>query len=768
MNYIVKRILAALLAGAMLMPSAAFAAGDGNAVVGARSVRADSDGQDAPTSDPFNGSIQSPYPAPGFLVNLESGSANRLSADSPNAFYTIRALEGHVLNRIVITVDKKTPLELTPKNMSTGNSYISVSIDQWPEVKFPEENSVETARLALSMVEGATSSHSITVQLMAGSTKQKHRVTCESAGRSGTVTTEKETYYEGDIVTVVATAYEQYRLRMLRITHTDKSGKVQEQDFEGAGGQIGEWTVTWGDTEATIIAHNGIESSIQVEGVFERIPEVYSATTETQTGLTSDYAVQREVTEGQSMNFGVTARSGYTVSNIQIRYGKYYYSWAEGQPHILFDHQNVKVNSEGNKVSFTLPEIYGDITVTFFSGFDRNNIPVTLEDANRVTIDANVGSTVKNGEDAEIYIGTTSERYTIDEISLTVGDYTGTAKPDAEYIRVGSRRYELESMGAGEYTLYVENINEPVVVTAKAKTSSSVTRPTLTVRAGSHLSITKSVSSNRIEAGDDVEFYITPDSKYQIDEITVTIGGVSRTVGGNRTSVRIDGVDYRMSRDRNGVVTLFLTDIEENVTVAATAYYNTSPLPATNDVVLNKSSRAAFLNGDPNGYFRPEDSMTRGEAVVMLYRLCDANAALPTSSVYHDVPLNAWYAIEINAFAAADIIDRSSYFYPERSITRGELAEMLYRLDGSPAISSASTRFTDTSANAVRYAATQGWVNGYGDGTFRPYNYSTRAEVAAMITRVLGRTSGGNVVSYRDVPTNHWAYRYIQLASSYV
>ena len=37
-----------------------------------------------------------------------------------------------------------------------------------------------------------------------------------------------------------------------------------------------------------------------------------------------------------------------------------------------------------------------------------------------------------------------------------------------------------------------------------------------------------------------------------------------------------------------------------------------------------------------------------------------------------------------------------------------------------------------------------------------------------MMTRVLNRTSGGSSITYTDVPYTHWAYRYIQLSSSYV
>ena len=83
-------------------------------------------------------------------------------------------------------------------------------------------------------------------------------------------------------------------------------------------------------------------------------------------------------------------------------------------------------------------------------------------------------------------------------------------------------------------------------------------------------------------------------------------------------------------------------------------------------------------------------------------------------------------------------------------------------------VSSSGPTFTDTNNSAVRYAASRGWISGYSDGSFRPYNGLARSEAASLMTRLLGRTSGGTTVYYRDVPTTYWAYRAIQLASSYV
>ena len=514
---------------------------------------------------------------------------------------------------------------------------------------------------------------------------------------------------------------------------------------------------------------------MDVEAVVEEVPVLYDVTVDVDDGLTLKQPSSRKtsVLQGNTCEVRVNARAGYIISDFTVHYGKSYASWATGQTFLTMGNDRVQVHEKSGEVWFILPEVYATTDIYFYSDYDQDNIPIETEEGSRINIDTNCGETVARGDDVEFYVSTTSDRYSVQKITLTVGDSTGSADPADGEIRVGRKNYEIEDNGDGEYVVYVDNVTEPVKLSATSSGSGSVSRPLLTISSSSHMKITKSVSSSRIDAGDDVTFFFTPDTNYQVDEITVQIGSNSRTVGAEKTSIRVGSKTYQMNRNANGVVTLYLTDIDQNVTVSGKTYYSKDSVESTNTIQLNKSSRRAFMNGYSDGTFRPANNMTRAEAVVMLYRMCNVNLGSNTSSsVYRDVPVGMWCAQEVNAFARAGITDQVSYFYPDQYITRGDLTELLYRLSGSPSVSSTATRFSDISGtssnNAIRYAASYGWINGYPDGTFRPYAYITRSEVAAVMTRVLNRTSGGSSISYKDVPYSHWAYRYIQLASSYV
>lgn len=159
--------------------------------------------------------------------------------------------------------------------------------------------------------------------------------------------------------------------------------------------------------------------------------------------------------------------------------------------------------------------------------------------------------------------------------------------------------------------------------------------------------------------------------------------------------------------------------------------------------------------------------MTRGEAAQMLFRLCVGQVSTENTGQFADVQSVDWCSGAVCALTNAGIIDRDTYFWPNSSITRAELCNMLYRLSGSPAAS--ATDFSDTRSHryvsAIRYCYNRGWITGYNDGTFRPDEFIIRAEVATLMVRVLNRSLTSSRTYYVDVPTNYWAYPYICAAT---
>ena len=153
---------------------------------------------------------------------------------------------------------------------------------------------------------------------------------------------------------------------------------------------------------------------------------------------------------------------------------------------------------------------------------------------------------------------------------------------------------------------------------------------------------------------------------------------------------------------------------------------------------LNKTDHFAFLKGYPGGGFAPGKNMSRAEVTTMFARLLteqmEANKSYPAS--FSDVTSAHWAANYIGYMEQFGIVRGYSdgTFRPNAPITRAEFAAICCRFEK---LTSGTVTFSDVpashwAAKSVTYAATRGWVTGYADGTFKPGNNITRAEVAAV------------------------------------
>ncbi len=111
---------------------------------------------------------------------------------------------------------------------------------------------------------------------------------------------------------------------------------------------------------------------------------------------------------------------------------------------------------------------------------------------------------------------------------------------------------------------------------------------------------------------------------------------------------------------------------------------------------------------------------------------------------FQDVPQDAWYAGAVERVCAAGLMNGVSptAFSPGGTVTRGQIAAILHRLAGSPSAQGAA--FSDVPSGAyysgaVAWAAGQGIVEGYYDGTFRPDLPVSRQQLAAILWRFAQR-----------------------------
>ncbi|RAU96550.1 5'-nucleotidase C-terminal domain-containing protein [Paenibacillus sp. YN15] len=153
------------------------------------------------------------------------------------------------------------------------------------------------------------------------------------------------------------------------------------------------------------------------------------------------------------------------------------------------------------------------------------------------------------------------------------------------------------------------------------------------------------------------------------------------------------------------------------------------------------------VNGQAQGVFAPDASITRAEFAALLVRALGLVPDASGVSGAKDAASGAWYAGVLGTAVKAGLMEgfEDGTFRPEAQITRGELAVMVSRAmkaAGKPA-AGGDLQFADTAAipqwarESVSASVEAGIIQGAEDNRFAPARQATRAEAAVMLKRLL-------------------------------
>jgi len=189
----------------------------------------------------------------------------------------------------------------------------------------------------------------------------------------------------------------------------------------------------------------------------------------------------------------------------------------------------------------------------------------------------------------------------------------------------------------------------------------------------------------------------------------------------------------------------------------------------------------AFMVGFPDGTVRPHANVTRAEVATIIFRLTpdsERTSAWSQVNPFPDVQRNNWFNNAVSTMTNAGVFSGmpDGTFQPNRAITRAEFAVAMARHFGIRPAGGANM-FTDISghwaAREINALARAGMISGRSAGIFAPNESITRAEAAALVTRMLGRqfSSAGSLLP--DMQTwsdnmnqNSWFYIYVQDATN--
>ncbi|MDD7409417.1 MAG: S-layer homology domain-containing protein [Anaerovoracaceae bacterium] len=156
-----------------------------------------------------------------------------------------------------------------------------------------------------------------------------------------------------------------------------------------------------------------------------------------------------------------------------------------------------------------------------------------------------------------------------------------------------------------------------------------------------------------------------------------------------------------------------------------------------------------LMDGVTDHIFEPDIQITRASIAQILYN-CDGKPYMYDTDSFSDVSKAAWFAPAVAWCKSAGVAygSTSGTFGPDDNITREEMVTMVHRyLVGEGKISAESqadlSGYSDAASvskyaeDAMEWAVSNGYIAGTPDGRLAPKEFTTRAQTAQFMSRVL-------------------------------
>lgn len=172
-----------------------------------------------------------------------------------------------------------------------------------------------------------------------------------------------------------------------------------------------------------------------------------------------------------------------------------------------------------------------------------------------------------------------------------------------------------------------------------------------------------------------------------------------------------------------------------------------------------------ITTGYPDGSFRPNAPILRDAFAAFLFRLVGgAGFTAPTTSPFTDVPMENQFYTEICWARAKGFVNGwpDGTFRPLQPVSRDAAVAIFHRVAGRPAVPSYAP-YTDVPGGAqfrdeIGWARSVGLMTGWADGSFRPLAPMAREAMAALFYRhVNGGIFGKNMQVVGGIAQAYWA-----------
>ena len=238
-------------------------------------------------------------------------------------------------------------------------------------------------------------------------------------------------------------------------------------------------------------------------------------------------------------------------------------------------------------------------------------------------------------------------------------------------------------------------------------------------------------------------------------------GGSSSGGGGGGSGSAMYVVS--LAAPEHGTVTLSPKSAVKGSTVTVTATPDEGYQLDTLTVTDNQGNRLKLTDqgGGKFTFIMPGSQVKVEASFVLIPEEPDQPEPLP----FADVDETAWYYDGVAYVYEKGLMTGTgeTTFNPDGATSRAMLAAILWRLEGSPVVNYAMD-FADVEegqwyTEAIRWAASEGIVTGYGDGAFGTNDSITREQFAVMLYRYAGaQPASGTLSAFRDgAAVSDWA-----------
>lgn len=370
----------------------------------------------------------------------------------------------------------------------------------------------------------------------------------------------------------------------------------------------------------------------------------------------------------------------------------------------------------------------GNVTITNAGALLAVKNGLKVSGAKNVTVTANTSGPVIGGKDGVGYISGA-------EITCTGDVSIINQSTDAAGFAVGG---SLTVDGAKNVIVTSNGTNPTVTVHATIKSSGNV----LIQNSGSQWAVGGTLTYQRIAGAGD--YYVkTGDSTGSLTTVATKADGESCTVNDSSKVIYIcsqyvyiePSFRVNLASDvENGALSLSAKNAYEGATVTVTAAPadGCTVKAVSVTTVSGKAITVTELGGGKFSFRMPNADVTVTAEFAPDAELCPVEK-------FTDTKPDAWYHDGVHFCVERGLMKGVSdtLFAPNGSTTRGQIVEMLYRLEGEPAFMNGNM-FSDVAEGAwfekaVVWAQGKGIVSGYGNGSFGPNDPISREQLAVIL-----------------------------------